>query len=162
MQCSIPLHAHTTTYLSILLMVDMWVDSSLGLTWGHQAFHWPWGEGPEGWVVRWDSHPPRLQSPPALAAGAAAVAAAAADSASFVSASWLRQWLQRDLEGSEEGARWDSISASGRWMERLRLPPFHFRKAPRRFCAAHSLIKRLPRSLPSIEAVSSLLFVAFL
>lgn len=21
------------------------------LTWGHQAFHWPWGEGPEGWVV---------------------------------------------------------------------------------------------------------------
>lgn len=41
------------------------------------------------------------------------MAAAAADSASFVSASWLRQWLQRDLEGSEEGARWDSISASG-------------------------------------------------
>lgn len=21
------------------------------LTWDHQAFHWPWGEGPEGWVV---------------------------------------------------------------------------------------------------------------
>lgn len=83
------------------------------LTWGHQAFHWPWGEGPEGWVVQWDSHPPHLQSLPALAVGAAAAAAAAADSASFVSASWLRQWLQRDLEGSEEGARWDSVSASG-------------------------------------------------
>lgn len=82
------------------------------LTWGHQAFHWPWGEGPEGWVVRWGSHPPRLQSHPALAVGPAA-AVAAADSASFVSASWLRQWLQRDLEGSEEGARWDSVSASG-------------------------------------------------
>lgn len=21
------------------------------LTWGYQVFHWPWGEGPEGWVV---------------------------------------------------------------------------------------------------------------
>lgn len=61
------------------------------LTWGHQAFHWPWGEGPEGWVVPWDNHLPRLQSPPARAVGAAV--AAAADSASFVSASWLRQWL---------------------------------------------------------------------
>lgn len=89
-------------------------------------------------MVRWDSHPPRLQSPPALAAGAVAEAAAAADSASFVWASWLRQWLQRDLEGSEEGARWDSVSASGEWKERLRLPPFHFRKAPGSFCAAHS------------------------
>lgn len=113
LQCSIPLDAHTTPYLSILLMVDMWVDSSVGLTWDHQAFHWPWGEDPEGWVVRWDSHPPHLQSPPALSVGAADAEAAAAESASFVSASWLRQWLQRDLESSEEGARWNSVSASG-------------------------------------------------
>lgn len=83
------------------------------LTWDHQAFHWPWGEDPEGWVVRWDSHPPHLQSLPALSVGAADAEAAAAESASFVSASWLRQWLQRDLESSEEGARWNSVSASG-------------------------------------------------
>lgn len=69
--------------LVLLILEDLCEE----LTWGHQAFHWPWGEGLEGWVVRWDSHPPRLQSPPALAAGAAAVAAAAADSASFVWAS---------------------------------------------------------------------------
>lgn len=96
------------------------------LTWGYQVFHWPWGEGPEGWVVRWDSRPPRLQSLPALTMGAAAAAAAAAaDSVSFVSASWLRQWLQRDLEGSEEGAHWDSISASGDGGGRAEAPP-HF------------------------------------
>lgn len=75
---------------------------------------------------RWDSRPPRLQSLPALTMGAAAAAAAAAaDSVSFVSASWLRQWLQRDLEGSEEGAHWDSISASGDGGGRAEAPP-HF------------------------------------
>lgn len=104
----------------------MWVDSSSGLTWGHQAFRWPWGKGPEGWVVQ-SASLPRFQSLPTLVPGAAA------DSPSFLSALWLWQWLQRDLEGSEEGARGDSISASGECMERLMLPPFNFRKAPGRF-----------------------------
>lgn len=53
------------------------------LTWDHQAFHWSWGEGPEGWVARWEPHPPRLQSLPALSVQAVA-AAAAVDFASFV------------------------------------------------------------------------------
>ena len=48
-------------------------------------------------MVRWDFHAPRLQSLSALAAEAAAVVAAAANSASFVSTSWLWQWLPKSF-----------------------------------------------------------------
>lgn len=133
------------------------------LTWGHQAFHWPLGEGPEGWVVRWGSHPPRLQSHPALAVGAAAAAAAAADSASFVSASWLRQWLQRDLEGSEEGARWDSVSASGGAVDtEAEAPAISLPEGCGESLCGSSRISRLPQSLPGWAAISNLSFAALL
>ena len=83
----------------------------LGTDLGSPGFPFGHGGHPESWVVLWDSHPPRLYSLPALAAGAAVVVAAATDSASFISASWLQQWLQQDLEGSEEGARWVAVSS---------------------------------------------------
>lgn len=35
--------------LLVLLILE---DLCEELTWDHQAFHWPWGVGPEGWVVR--------------------------------------------------------------------------------------------------------------
>lgn len=65
-----------------------WVPGDLRgeLTWGHQAFHWPWGEGPGGWAVPQAARRLRPQ-PPARAPGAAAAAA----SASSVSASWRRR-----------------------------------------------------------------------
>ena len=53
-------------------------------------------------MVQWDSHPPHLQSSPALSVGAAAVVVADADFASFVWASWLLQWVQWNLEGSQD------------------------------------------------------------
>ena len=70
---------------------------------GSPGFPLARGGGPESWMIRWDSYPLHLPSPPALAVGAVVVAVAAADSASFVWASWLWQWLQWDLEVSEEG-----------------------------------------------------------
>lgn len=90
--------------------------------------------------------------------------AAVADSASFVSASWLRQWLQWDLEGSGEGARWDSVSASGGlWVVRLMLPPFRFRKAAgESLLRPHSHVNCLPRSVQGMAATLSLLSAALL
>lgn len=35
-----------------LLVLSILEDLCEELTWGRQAFHWPWGVGPEGCVVR--------------------------------------------------------------------------------------------------------------
>lgn len=94
------------------------------LTWGHQAFHWPWGEGPEGWVVPQAARRLRPPPPPALAPGAAA----AAESASSVSASWRRRGRERGLlfplpgrrRGS--GAPWSFREAAGAFVRFLTSP----------------------------------------
>lgn len=115
-------------------------------------------------MVRWDSHPPHLQSLPARAVGVAAVSVAGADSASFVSASWLRQWLQRDLEGSEEGARGDSVSASGGSVgSNAQAPTIPLPEGcGEHLWRPHSGVNCLSPSLPGMAATSHLPFAAFL
>lgn len=128
-------------------MVESLIPLNLGdlceeLTSGHQAFHWPWGQGPEGWVVPQDRRRLRLQSLPASALGAAT--AAAAGSASFVWASWSRRRLQRDLEGTEEGARRVPFPLPGAAARGAEAPPFNFRR-PWSLCVAPSRVSGVPR-----------------
>lgn len=121
---------------------------------------------------QWDSRPPRLQARPGrtVQGVVAAAAAAAADSASCVWASWLRrQWLQQDLEGSEEGAHWACFrfrvgggpgargfrhATSGRWWLRGRPLPRRVWLAvrpTRRLCSPRGAPTRLPKSSPHVE-----------
>lgn len=87
---------------------------------------------------RRDSRPPRLQARPAPAVGAGG-AGAAAESPSFASASWLRQWLQRDGRAVGRGrARIPFPFPGGEQPRPDVLPPSHFREAAGSSCAASS------------------------